>query len=187
MSYIYKMIVRLNPFPEITSNHLLLRQLSDEDITELYQLRCNDTVNKYLDRDVPANIDAIKSFINLINENTKNNECAYWAISLKSNPELIGTICYWNIDKEKEIAEIGYELNPTHHGQGIMQEAIEEVIEYGFGVMKVKVITAFPDKQNKNSIKLLERNGFKQDLNFVYADKNDVEGQFIYFLVNTKD
>jgi ribosomal-protein-alanine N-acetyltransferase len=180
------MIINLNPFPVLTSHRLILRQLKNDDINELYNLRCNDIVNKYLFRSVPKSIDVVKSFIAQIKNNIVSNKCAYWAISLKNSPLLIGTICYWNIDTEKETVEIGYELNPTYHGLGIMQEAIEKVIEYGFSVMQVTVITAFPDKKNKSSVKLLKRNGFKQDLNFVYADKNDVKEQFIYFLINEK-
>ena len=83
-----------------------------------------------------------------------------WAICLKGSATLIGTICLFNIDKQDLTAEIGYVLHPDKQGQGIMQEAIQSVIEYDFSEMKLKSIAAELKVNNIKSLNLLKRNGF---------------------------
>ena len=78
--------------------------------------------------------------------------------------------------KEDLVAEIGYALLPGFQGKGIMQEAIEKVIEYGFISMKLKSIVADLKPANIKSIKLLERNGF------IYTGKPKEEDMVIYTL-----
>ena len=48
--------------------------------------------------------------------------------------------------------------------------------------MQVKVITAFPSPENKSSVKLLERNNFKLDLDYKYVSKEDAGEQAVYIL-----
>jgi ribosomal-protein-alanine N-acetyltransferase len=54
----------------------------------------------------------------------------------------IGSICFWNITADEDCAEIGYDLLPLFHGQGIMQEATKAIIKYGFEGMKLNKIVA---------------------------------------------
>jgi len=116
----------------------------------------------YLDRKPAASLDDARAFIAAIHHMMERNEGVYWAICLKENPRLIGTICYFNLSEANESAEIGYELNPFYQGKGIMQEALSLVVQFGFNVMELKSITACPTKDNIKSIVLLKRNGFKQ-------------------------
>ena len=85
------------PFPHITTERLMLRQLTADDAVDIAILRSDEIVNKYLDRKATTGIDEANRFINKINTGINNNECFYWAIALKNNNSLIGTICYWNI------------------------------------------------------------------------------------------
>ncbi len=82
------------------------------------------------------------NFLKRIDELEKNTEAVTWGIALRNEPQLIGTICLWNIQKEHYRAEVGYNLHPDYWAKGIMQEAIKEVIDYGFNVMKLHSIEA---------------------------------------------
>ena len=119
-------------FPILTTERLILRQLEIQDEQEIFFLRSDERVNKWLVAPIAQNVDEARIFINKINCGINNNEWAYWAITLKNNNKLIGTICFWNISIEENKAEIGYVLHPHFQGKGIMQEAIHKVIEYGF-------------------------------------------------------
>jgi ribosomal-protein-alanine N-acetyltransferase len=48
---------------------------------------------------------------------------------------VIGTICFWNLKPEHYRGEIGYMLHPDHWRKGIMKEAINAVVNYGFTVL----------------------------------------------------
>ena len=176
--------INLAPFPPLTTDRLLLRKLTVDDRHELLQLRSDAIVNTYLGRPNDITIDDIDAYINKIVSLYLKNGCAYWAISLKDDPRLIGAICLWNFVPEEDKAEIGYELRPAYHGQGYMQEAITKVIDYGFNSMRLKVITALPNPENKKSVTLLERNHFQLDLDYKYVDREGAGEQAVYFLIN---
>lgn len=147
-------------FPILATQRLILRQLSDDDKVAIFLLRSDERVNKYVDRPLQHHIDEATAFINKINKSIEQSESVYWAISLQDNAELVGTICLWNFSADHQTAELGYELSPIFQGQGIMNEAIKAVLEYAFEIIELESIVAYPHKDNKSSIKLLENNGF---------------------------
>jgi len=155
------------PFPELTTERLFLRQLKDEDDNEIFKLRTDVTVLKYLNIAKAEKIDDARKFITRINNGIKNNEWIYWAVTLKSGSRLIGTICLWNISEDQSKADIGFMLIPEYFGKGIMQEAIKPVIEYGFKYMRLDKIEGDVSRDNIKSIKLMEKN------NFVFLKKKD--------------
>ena len=177
------MHINLHPFPVLATKRLVLRALNIDDRDALLALRSDERVNKYIGRSSNINAGDVETFINKIAAIIENKQGVYWVICLKDNPKLIGTICYWNLELERDLAEIGYELSPDYQGQGLMQEAITVVINYGFNVMSLKVITALPHPDNVNSVKLLERKGFELDTGYQYVSKEDAGAQAVYVLV----
>jgi [ribosomal protein S5]-alanine N-acetyltransferase len=149
------------PFPILTTERLTLRQLEINDEQEIFTLRSDSEINKYLNRQISNSIDDARNFINRINENTNNNESLYWAITLRDKNILVGTICLFGFSDENYNCEIGYELLINFQRQGIMKEAVEKVIDYAFNTIKVKKIEAFLHKDNQSSIKLLEKFSFR--------------------------
>lgn len=166
--------MNFNPFPDLSTDRLDLRQLSRQDENEIFVLRSDERVLQYIDIPKAKTIEDAREFIDKINTYVLNNESVLWAISLKNNNTLIGTICFWNIDKENSVAEIGYILHPDFQGKGIMQEVITKIIDYGFNTMKLKAIVADLHCNNIKSLNLLERN------RFVYTRKSN-EGDFIIY------
>jgi ribosomal-protein-alanine N-acetyltransferase len=158
------MNINFSPFPILQTERLILRRLSLDDAEEIFFLRSDETVNKYIDRPRATSIEDAYNFINKTNHSIENNELIDWAIAFKNNSRLIGSICLWNIFKEESKAEIGYELLPDFQGKGIAQEAIFTVLDYGFNIMLLNKIEAYTHKENSSSIKLLEKFGFVRDL-----------------------
>ena len=155
---------QFSPFPVLVTENLLLRQLAISDAPEILELRSNEQVNRFVDRNKAQSLEDALSFIYLINRNIANNEAIYWGLQPKNDLKLIGTICLWNLSKQVSSAEIGYELLPDFQGKGLMQQAISSVIEYGFEMMHLKIIKAWTVKQNLASTRILERNGFVVDV-----------------------
>jgi len=153
-----------SPFPVLKTERLVLRKLSLDDAEEIFFLRSDEKVNKYLDRPRATSIEDAHNFINKTNQAIENNECVDWAITFKDDSRLIGSICLWNFAIEENKAEVGYELLPDFQGQGIAREALSAVITFGFEVMKLKTIEAYTHKENLQSTKLLEKYNFKRDL-----------------------
>ena len=149
------------PFPILTTERLTLRQLVINDEQEIFTLRSDSEINKYLDRQIGNTIDDARRFINKVNENINKNDALYWAITLRDKNRLLGTICLFGFSDENYKCEIGYELLRNFQGQGIMKEAIEKVIDYAFNTINVKKIEAFLHRDNQSSIRLLEKFSFR--------------------------
>ena len=165
--------LNFRPFPILTTERLTLRCLEVSDDQQLFMLRSSKIVNRYIDRPIQKNTEEIRAFITKVKNGIDNNEWIYWVISLKENPTLIGTICYWNFSEEKTVAEIGYELDPAFQGKGIMSEALKKIIEFGFQEIKLDTIEAYTHKKNNSSTKLLLKYNFKQDVERIDKENSD--------------
>ena len=118
------------PFPTLVTERLTLRQSVIDDEQEIFTLRSDSEINKYLDRQVSATIEDARNFIIKINENINKNNALYWAIMLSDRKALVGTICLFSFSDDNSKCEIGYELLTNFQGQGIMKEAAEKVINF---------------------------------------------------------
>ena len=152
----------ITSFPILTTERLTLRQLVINDEQEIFTLRSDREINKYLERQISSTIDDARDFINKVTENINKGDSLYWAITLSDKNIFVGTICLFGFSNENNTCEIGYELLTTFQGQGLMKEAVGKVIEYAFNTIRVKKIEAFLHKDNQSSIKLLERFSFKK-------------------------
>jgi [ribosomal protein S5]-alanine N-acetyltransferase len=149
------------PFPILTTERLTLRQLGVTDEQEIFTLRSDSEINKYLDRHIANTIDDARYFINKVNRNIEKNDSLYWAITFSDKNILVGTICLFSFSDENDKCEIGFELLRNFQGKGIMKEAVEKVIDYAFNTIKVQKIEAFCHRDNQSSITLLEKFSFR--------------------------
>ena len=171
----------LTPFPTLTTERLVLRKFNESDANQIMALRSDKSVNAFIDRQAPANMEEVKAFINKIETGISNNELFYWAITLKDDNILIGTICLFKISKENYQAEIGYELLPAFQGKGIMKEAVTKIIDFGFSKVNFKVIVALIKHGNERSIQIVSKNNFLPDNNHEFV--NETEGLTAYYLL----
>ena len=163
--------MKFNPFPEIVTERLFLRQINESDSDVILFLRSDKTINKFIKRaesDKTKNSLDSLNFIKKINKGIENNNFISWGITLKEDSKIIGTICLWNFSKDKKQAEVGYDLSPLFQKKGIMSEALKNVITFGFIDLRLTKIEAFTHKENESSKNLLETNGF-----ILMAEKKD--------------
>lgn len=154
------------PFPIINTERLILREVSLDDVQEMFFLRSDESVLTYLDKAPEKSTEETRAMIETIKNNATNNDGIFWVITVKGDNTMIGSICYWRLDKAHYRAEIGYVLHPSQQGKGIMDEAMKAVLQYGFETMKLHSVEANVNPGNKASMKLLERNGFVKEAYF---------------------
>ncbi|WP_397363198.1 GNAT family N-acetyltransferase [Olleya sp. R77988] len=161
----------IKPFPELKTERLTLRRIEESDSNIILFLRSDKVVNKFIerpiDRQTKTTSDAVKH-IKKLDFQFKNNQSVSWGITINNNPKIIGTICLWNFSEDQKTAEVGYDLIPLFQKKGIMSEALKRVINFGFTTLNFNTIEAYTDFKNKNSVKLLENNGF-----YVVPNKKD--------------
>lgn len=159
--------LNFSPFPEIKTERLLLRRMTDADAPEIQFLRSDDRVMKYIDREKTKSADEALAFIQKVNTTIDKNENVMWAITLQENPNtLIGNIGFWRIINQHYRSEIGYMLHPDFWSFGIMKEALLAAIDFGFNEMKLHSIEAHINPDNIASGILLEKTGFIREAYF---------------------
>ena len=179
--------LNFHPFPQLTTERLLLRKITDEDANDLFILRSDKNIMKYIDRPLAQTTEDALQLIKKIHDSLTTNDGITWGISLKNDQKLIGTIGYWRIVKEHFRAEIGYLISLEQQGKGLMQEAISEILRFGFEEMKLHSVEANVNPENAASIKLLERNNFAREAFFKenYFSNGRFLDSFIYSLLTT--
>lgn len=181
--------LNFNPFPELSTERLLLRQLNKKDEHDIYAIRSDWQTMQYIPRPLTKSVEEAAQLIQKMDDLLNKTEAINWAVTLKGNPKLIGIIGFYRIAKEHYRGEVGYILSREYHGKGIMKEALPKVLEFGFNTIKFHYIEGVVHPGNIASAKLLEKNGFTKAGHF--KEREFFDGKFIdsifYALLNPSD
>jgi ribosomal-protein-alanine N-acetyltransferase len=158
--------LNFNPFPVLSTQRLELGRIQHKDIHELFELRTNPNVMRFIDREMPLALAEMTELINKIDEGIQTNTAIGWGIYLKGETKLIGHIGFHRISLDHHRAEVGYTLFPQYWQKGIISEALQEVLNYGFNIMNAHSIEANINPSNIASKKTLEKAGFVQEAYF---------------------
>lgn len=166
-----------DPFPELVTKRLHLRKMVATDADAFFELRSNRQIMQYIARPLAETPDDALQLILSMEEGIAKNDMINWGITLKGENKVIGTIGYYRMKPEHYRAEVGYLLHGDFHKKGIMQEALEVVLDHGFDQMKLHSIEAVTDPDNTASQDLLLRNKFVKEAYF--KENHFFEGKFL--------
>ena len=168
--------LNFDPFPVIETKRLILRRMILEDLDAYFTIRTNVNAMKHICMTIPTR-EETQAKILRINEMINMNEGVAWAICLKTDNLMIGTVSFHKVIKEHYRAEIGYMLHPDFWKQGIISEALESVIHYGFNNMCLHSIEAQIDPANIGSEMVLKK--FKFVKEGYFKENYFFEGKFL--------
>lgn len=156
--------LNFNPFPEIKTERLLLRQVLPGDVAAVMKIRGNEAAMRYIPRPRAKTAEDAMAVIDMLTNGIKEGKSINWAIcNIETPAEIYGIMGYVNFYPEAQKAEMGYMLHPDYWGRGYVLEALPWVEQYGFEVLQLKEIEAKIDPRNENSRKVLLRNGYRYD------------------------
>lgn len=176
-----------NPFPIIETERLLLKKFEETDAQDLFLLRSNDECMKYIGKPTHKSIDESIDFIKVKNIGITEGKRIDWAIFFKPEQKIIGSISIHRIDTKNHRGEVGYMLHPTYWKQGIISEAIHEVIKFGFNTLNLHSFEALIDKNNDASIAVLTKFKFVKEAHFKenYFFNNEFIDTLVYSLLKS--
>jgi ribosomal-protein-alanine N-acetyltransferase len=169
--------INFTPFPNLETERLTLRRVDKNDASPILELRSDVETMKYIPRPLLKSTEEALEHIALIDAKIENSEGINWAITLKNDSKLIGIISFYRIKPEHFRAEIGYMLLPDFSGKGIISEAINEVVNYGFNEMHLHSVEGIIDPNNLASAKVLQKNGFVKEAHL--KENEFYEGRFL--------
>ena len=152
-----------NTLPIITTERVVLRWVSEDDIDSLYEVFSDPQVMRYWATPPYTNREAAVELQREIASGNESGTMLKWGLALRDSNRLIGTTTLFNLNLDNERAEIGYALGRAHWGKGYMNEALQGLLTHAFEVMQLRRLEADVDPRNANSIRTLERLGFQRE------------------------
>jgi len=159
--------INFTPFPQLSTDRMILRKINADDAEQIFKMRSDENVMKYIGKKPMVSIEEANSLIALFNDSIDRNAGITWAMTLKENPEvLIGTIGLWRLIKEHFRAEIGYMLMPAYWRKGYTKEGVIKMIDFGFNELGLHSIEGRITPLNLGSAGILESAGFVKEAHF---------------------
>lgn len=171
---------------KLETNRLILRKFKIEDAKDVFEnYASSDDVTKYLTWETHNSIDATKNYLQDLIERYKDNKTFDWAIELKNENKVIGSICAKEPNEIISKIEAGYCIGKKWWNQGIVTEALQEIIRFLFEEINVNRIEAYHDVKNLGSGRVMQKCGMKFEgvLRQAYKFKNGVSDVFIYSIL----
>lgn len=169
--------INLLPFPVLQTERLTLRQPTEQDADDLFVLRSNPVLMRYIPRPIAVTKEDAIALVQRMTGLVERSEAINWGIFEKDTEHLIGMIGFVKFMPDAYRAEVGYMLHHDYHGTGIISEALEAVLDHGFRGFGLHTIEAVVHPENIASQKLLEKTGF--DRSAYFKDYQFFGGRFI--------
>lgn len=145
--------------PTLPTGRLVLRQLRLDDAGALFPVLSDADLMTWWSSGPHASVEQTRDYLRFNAATGQGHLC--WAITEAGADGALGWVIL--IDRRSGVAEIGYILNRSHWGGGIAREAVAAVIDFAFARRPLRRIYADTDPDNRGSVALLERLGFRRE------------------------
>jgi [ribosomal protein S5]-alanine N-acetyltransferase len=176
--------IQLKPFPELYTERLRLRRLTESDVDVMYAMRSHEAVMQYMDMRKTETYAEAKAKLEEMNADIDSNIGITWCISLLDHNDMIGYVSIWRIDAANYRGEVGYAISPNFWGKGFASEALAAVVKFGFSQLHLHSLEAIINPNNNGSAKVLEKQGFVREAHF--KENYFFDGKFLDSVVYSK-
>lgn len=159
--------LNFTPFPNLTSERLYFRKLTNDDAPEVLKLRGNTETMKFIPRPLLTNIDEALAHIKMINDKIDENTDINWAVTEKSSDKCIGIMGFYRTQPEHYRTELGYMIQPEHWGKGYVTEAVQTLLNFAFNSLNFHSVEAIIDARHIASERVLQKSGFRKEAHHI--------------------
>jgi ribosomal-protein-alanine N-acetyltransferase len=147
----------------LKTKRLFLRPISVADAPALFEARGDAEVMRYWDWPAQTSVAAVEQVLAEHVPELTSQTTRWWVAALSPDGPAIGECDLSDIDRHHGRAEIGFLFARRHWGKGYAREAMERVIDYGFGELGLERLWARFHEGNDASKHLLEKLGFAHE------------------------
>jgi len=149
--------------PTLDADRVRLRWIETRDVEAIFAVFADPDVTRYWSTGPFSTHLAAEALIAEIHECFATQRLFQWGIARRDDDVLIGTCTLAHLTPAHRRAELGYALVRSHWGQGLATEALERLLQFSFGDLRLHRLEADVDPRNLRSIALLERLGFRRE------------------------
>ena len=180
----------LRPEYPLRTERLTLRPFAPADFDDLYAIRSRPDVTRYL-YDEPESPAQVRDVLNRkIGESTLDDagQGISLAVVLPRMDCVIGEVHLQWLNREHRQGEIGFVINPDHHGNGFATEAADVALRLGFDGLGLHRIIGRLDGRNLGSARVLEKLGMRCEAHFVHDEffKGEWSDQLVYAILDNE-
>ena len=143
----------------LVTERLILRRYTLKDAPALQKAINHPDIAKVTENiPHPYNLEMAYDWLNQLNESWESNERYVYAVTLKDNHQLLGTVSLTQIENDK--ANLGYWIGKDHWNKGYCSEAVKALINFVFRQTNIPMIYAHHLKSNPASGAVMLKNEF---------------------------
>ncbi len=153
----------------ISTERLIIRAMTREDLEPLYKLNSDPEVMRYCGRGQTWSREFAEQIIGPIMDNSQNHVLDWVAIADRDAPKtFLGMVCLLRLPEAHRAqvgggpyVEIGWRILWEHWNQGYATEAATAVADYAFNRRGLNELVCIVDERNTRSLRVVEKLGFQ--------------------------
>lgn len=156
----------------IETERLLLREIHESDIDDLFELDSDPEVHRFLGNRPVKDKQDVTDIIKSIRDQYVHNGIGRWAVIERNTGDFIG----WSglkfvreiINQHRDFHDIGYRLKRKFWGNGYATESAIASLQFGFNQLNLDEIYAAANIENEASNRILKKIGLTLLEKFTY-------------------
>lgn len=156
----------------LRGERVTLRTVEEADLAFVRDQNADPRVRRPLTMVEPTNLASVEEFFE---ERLSADDSVDLAVCLDG--DIRGLVWLFDLDQQAGHAEIGYWLTPEVHGQGIMTEAAQLVVEYAFEELRLHRVRGRALASNDASLGVLRNCGMTEEA--VAREAAHVDGKYV--------
>ena len=142
----------------VSTQRLLLRPFTLEDLKPLHQILSSPAVHRYMPRREPWALEKVQRWIEMAIQHWAERNYGWWAVELKETGELTGWCGLKYLDDTEEV-EVLYLFGEDYWGRGFATEAALATVRYAFETAGLEELVGIVHPENIASRRVLEKIG----------------------------
>lgn len=145
--------------PILETDRLLIRPLQYDDVADLKEWLGDNSLYQYWGKR-PGKSDLNPELI--FQKKERPTKSFHWGIVHKKDDKVIGEMWVYLIENDR-MAKVAFRLSPIYQGNGLMAEALTEVVIFCFEKTELQRLWTDVHVLNIASYRTLEKTGFKRE------------------------
>lgn len=158
LGYAMTIWTRLAKCAYLETNRLILRPFAYEDGDDFYEIVAHPENLPFI---FPTLKDKNLALATMV-EKFMRSPLGNWALIDKASGRMIGALCFEKIDERHLSAELSYFLKKDYWDQGLMTEAVKNLIFLTFYEIGLNELTIITHEENVASQMVAQKTGFVQ-------------------------
>lgn len=178
----------LHPTFPLLTDRLALRPFRDDDLDAFHAIQARPDVVRYLYWE-PRSRDQAREMLErrkLQVAIDSEGDGLHLAADIRATGELVGHFSLLWSSAEHRTGEVGFVMEPDHHGKGFGTEGATLMLRLGFEELRLHRIIGRCDARNAPSARLMERLGMRREAHLIENEfiKGEWTDELVYAILD---